>query len=1660
MDKQIRYQKDKTGLNKDNLVKAEVHYLKTQVRNRVVVPHEGSFFTDSLVVWDKFRELYLVRGIDYVCGGLRTDYTVQAGKEVSTFIVVVNEKVSNQLEVTYQSFGHFAQNQTDTVIDMLETAFSDEKNIPFKKVIGLPSKFDPTFHYHDLGDIESFEPLLFGLEKIRNSIASNSNEIFNYLVEFESLLQAIFGKSLNVFSDQLYLLMEAFKRSFHKGNFGLDKLENHGLFTEKDAIDCIAGKKMLVRQEEEVFLHLRALSVYTAGLYELHLNKNETGIGDTYEKKVSASVEYFQALPLGSICTIDSYQNAFAVNEKEADRMYPSKEDTTTEYTVRKLSSENAGHGAAFLYVGKDNCKVYVMRITTKSDGVSVEFNHIVDNADSASILESIEKHKANKENPHLDDRRDVKLSQVENLPIATMEEVICNIPARKYVTLRRLLTYMKRFKTGRKDTAEIFESFSDQAMAKKMQTIFSPCGAWDENIDESKIEICNTFKGHEEQNIPLLWEISADQFEAIVFIPTAWGVISNVNEIVIEILPKWRVTLNTQDVLIVLDSSATTTTTSVPVVTTSGVPVTTTSALPLTTVTPLPTTTTSTTTTTQAPWVPGPTTPAPDWLTGARLPGFDTMVVEFISTTGSELVARMSIEEPFVSQKVGYTEREGVNDLYWLGIPPVRGTQTFVFFANDFRLANASVENIKFNLWADWSGPLKSNEGIYIKITLTKDGLTVIENGAATNTTFTRRAFFGGTTVPVNPNNEHYNSTGQKIGILHTVFNDEGKVTFTPISLPGVTTPVPVSYHIDSDETELREGEQGRFTFNIFNSPPVQNVYARFIPVNAQDDIFENGTSGFEVPLTSNGADIFARIAQEPVIYENSEFFTVVTPSVSDTTILAASALVKVGSNRPFTELPVPSVETYTLTADKTKIGQGQRITYTLVTENVPVGKILVPKFTMSADARSKMVDQPFNGEIVVMGDTTEFYFEMQSGVLLNPNEYFQFVLKETSFSRRVLVTSPVAEIEPYYGTPTTTTVIPYTYSYTVNKLELGWGDECVVTVNTNAPDGVELDFYSSPGVHLNYITGLTQNKRMFVSGGKVTLKFTLNSDAPITGNNNFLAIYVSQKAPNPSADAVLILEPIKLTGGIVTTTTTTLAPLVYTIDADKGVVDKGQSIAFTITAPGIPDGTTHYIDLQMSRSSAAHFTSGTKIAFVTFTGGVATYTLSVKEDASLLTNSYFFVRLYGSEYSGLLKNGPEIWFAAPSANQNDTSVFYGDIDFMTVEYTQGGGVNLAARAKVIYNTNFEQTDNWLTVGSGLASNDLNAVVWGGGKTAEGNEVILVDFTQLRNLKKMELIPSMFFKSLWFGDIGVGTISFKATAYVGGTMVKAGNTWTNPTATKTTLKTLPIRSMPYRSINASDEGKTIAILSYDRRAKETQFYIDTTPYTTPAPITTTTSTTTTTTTQNPLTRTVAAFAGFEDGDVRDLFRIREEWIDPVNGPSGMKFNRTGPGWSDEHFFSGSVMQVPYNNYPFESNYHHLDQRQVELPLKLLGASNLNNITYKVYLPGDGLDRWGDISTFTPDDDYMKWVQYRTEAPVDSLLAQVTVRNEGYIFYFKVPYVPGGTYDDFGNEGIRGWVTFFQNGLEFCCVEIASSSESYSYRTTMVGASKPYGFSG
>lgn len=158
---------DLTGVHPNNKVRNEPHTLSNKSW-RAIIPAEGLFYRRSMVVRDKYR--ILVPDEDYKFEGLHSDLTVRTGKEVSAAILIGNPEVTGDLILEYQCVGDIYGLDNQAIYGAYESILRDTRNVDWIDIENKPHFYNPTAHKHFLKDVYGFEPVVYAIERINQSI--------------------------------------------------------------------------------------------------------------------------------------------------------------------------------------------------------------------------------------------------------------------------------------------------------------------------------------------------------------------------------------------------------------------------------------------------------------------------------------------------------------------------------------------------------------------------------------------------------------------------------------------------------------------------------------------------------------------------------------------------------------------------------------------------------------------------------------------------------------------------------------------------------------------------------------------------------------------------------------------------------------------------------------------------------------------------------------------------------------------------------------------------------------------------------------------------------------------------------------------------------------------------------------------------------------------------------------------------------------------------------------------------------------------------------------------------------------------------------------------------------------------------------------------------
>tara|TARA_R110000803_G_scaffold50485_2_gene104693 strand:+ start:618 stop:1493 length:876 start_codon:yes stop_codon:yes gene_type:complete len=196
---------------------------------------------------------------------------------------------------------------------------------------------------------------------------------------------------------------------------------------------------------------------------------------------------------------------------------------------------------------------------------------------------------------------------------------------------------------------------------------------------------------------------------------------------------------------------------------------------------------------------------------------------------------------------------------------------------------------------------------------------------------------------------------------------------------------------------------------------------------------------------------------------------------------------------------------------------------------------------------------------------------------------------------------------------------------------------------------------------------------------------------------------------------------------------------------------------------------------------------TNGT--ATINFTGDSGPFEYTVNGGSPIACTSPFTITglVASTNYTVVVTDSTSNSISA-SFTLGETS-FEFDADFIMVTYQFTDGDDLDTRSRIV-TPNIGQTTQPTMVGFGVngqfPGSGTPIITWGGDNTGTGFESALIDMEEFRDQYPNSTSLVADFRCFWWVAVGTNDVIAACTLWKGGTPVKSGYVWTNPTATDT----------------------------------------------------------------------------------------------------------------------------------------------------------------------------------------------------------------------------------------------------------------------------------
>ena len=152
---------------------------------------------------------------------------------------------------------------------------------------------------------------------------------------------------------------------------------------------------------------------------------------------------------------------------------------------------------------------------------------------------------------------------------------------------------------------------------------------------------------------------------------------------------------------------------------------------------------------------------------------------------------------------------------------------------------------------------------------------------------------------------------------------------------------------------------------------------------------------------------------------------------------------------------------------------------------------------------------------------------------------------------------------------------------------------------------------------------------------------------------------------------------------------------------------------------------------------------------------------------------------------------------------------------DYFVLTYTFSDGRDLDTRTAMLKPFN----STWVGFPNGFPNftpiGNPPFIEWGGDNRGTGHEAFLINIPNFKANYPGETELTLDLRAQWISVVGNNPVVIVATSYVGGTMVKNGFSWNNPTATNTYNGFSSVsKVLSYYSCTVDDPGERVATMT------------------------------------------------------------------------------------------------------------------------------------------------------------------------------------------------------------------------------------------------------
>lgn len=479
---------DITGQARSNLIDGEEH-APAAGASRLILPRYGAFFATTLVVVNALTQAPVPKTA-YKVADVWAKATEESSQTVVTAIVL-NATAPASVAITYQAYGGPGSRNAQVLLDWFHTKLSGQSDtLDFADLKDFPKKVEPAEHVHLASHIYGMEYVVDAINRVVEAVKVGGQDSRTHArALIASRVKQLHDRTMTTVQGVVQNAFYKWRDEINLFYLGCDQLLNYPMLSMDEAAAAVAGSFVVENNEDDRYVNLSGLGTFCKGLADRLLQKS-AGLGVEYSIAADPHRGSLLVAKVGSTFTLPPMTKAVQMSERYRE-VYPKDYPDDVPMIVQKVGAHPLDRAGLFMAyhpkAGSSWIGVLVdSRFTTRIEWFRCYFAN-----EQLDLDKMLQDHVDSIGAVHRETKEDVGLSELENLPIVTVDDILSETPADKLHTLATLryamLAWMEGVKLPLGSNGQV--NMDDNPM-RLPKVIMGTC----ENKDAGNIEFVKSF--------------------------------------------------------------------------------------------------------------------------------------------------------------------------------------------------------------------------------------------------------------------------------------------------------------------------------------------------------------------------------------------------------------------------------------------------------------------------------------------------------------------------------------------------------------------------------------------------------------------------------------------------------------------------------------------------------------------------------------------------------------------------------------------------------------------------------------------------------------------------------------------------------------------------------------------------------------------------------------------------------------------------------------------------------------------------------------------------------------------------------------------------------------------------------------------------------------